>query len=159
MKTHLAVLQGSFIESAEGIARPHESGVMTRVRATVEEAPPSSFDFSCGFDHCDSCDAYRDRACGWLYGSQPPPPRTLSVADVDFDDPAPSSASVTTATTEDESPYALRPHALRPPPLPTRSFDEPSEPHAPMHLATCEGDSCQSCGAYGDRLCSLLYGR
>jgi hypothetical protein len=154
MKTHLAVLQGSFIESAETTPRPHQSGVMSRVIATVEEAPPSSFDFSCGFDHCDSCDAYRDRACGWLYGSQPPPPRELSVANVDFDDPTPPSGN-----DDDDSPYALRSEALRPPPLPATSVAERSEAHAPMHLASCEGDSCQSCGAYGDRMCSLLYGR
>ena len=154
MKTHLAVLQGSFIERADAVPRPHESSVMRRVDAPVSEAPPSSFDFSCGFNHCDTCDAYRDRACGWLYGSQPPPPRELSVSDVDFD------AAPEPASDEEPSPYALRSDALRPPPLPAASLAEASlAPEAPLHLATCEGDSCQTCGAYGDRMCSLLDGR
>lgn len=167
MKTHLAVVSESFMENAERSSRPRASGVMPRVVYEEEEAPSSLVERSCEADHCDSCDAYRERLCAMLYSSRPPAPppgegraRMPSVDDLDWG--------------RDESTDALdalvepAPFTLRSPELDLQlEFewvagvgveDTPRAPREMMHIATCEGESCQSCGAYGDRMCSLLYG-
>lgn len=171
MKTHLAVVSESFMENAERSSRPRASGVIARVVYEEEEAPSSLVERACDSDHCDSCDAYRERLCANLYSSRPPAPLPAGVREhmPSVDDLDWGRDEGELVLSSEPSPFTLR--------SPTLALEEDlaleldlvdaavvvvaatvSAPREMMHFATCEGDSCQSCGAYGDRLCSLLYG-
>lgn len=166
MKTHLAVVSESFMQNAERSSRPRASGVIARVVYEEEEAPSSLVERACDSDHCDSCDAYRERLCANLYSSRPPAPlpagvheRIPSVDDLDWGRDEPEDEL---AARSEPSPFTLRSPVLALEEDLALELDLVDElagaPREMMHFATCEGDSCQSCGAYGDRLCSLLYG-
>ncbi len=161
----MEVVSESFMENAQRSSRPRASGVMARVAYEEEEHGPSSLvERPCDSQHCDNCDAYRERLCAMLYSSRPsalPPEGHTHLPSIDDLDWGPEDPVDAPVAFVEPSPFTLRSPGvvLASAPIEDAEREVPAQaPPAPMHLATCEGESCQTCGAYGDRLCSLLYG-